>query len=272
MKEDLFKIGEVAGLFNVSVSTMRHYEKLGLVEPEYVDPDTGYRYYSTDQFEVLNTLRYLRLLDTPLESISDFFHDRNTESMKAMLKVQREEVSGKINELLRLEKKIERRLQFIEEAECHPLNEIEDIMSDEARVVWLKYTMSPGSNDDIERSIKMLEGDQKEPMIFLGKVGIGLSPENLSLRKYDSYDMVFLILDDEDDFKGEFIEMPSERCLTIRFRGTHKDAPPYYDKLLDRMDEMDLRPAGPSREIALIDWGLSKDPDDFVTKIEIPVK
>ena len=57
MKKDLFKIGDVAKLFNISVSTLRYYEKLGLVIPEEVDKDTGYRYYSTDQFESLNTLR-----------------------------------------------------------------------------------------------------------------------------------------------------------------------------------------------------------------------
>lgn len=271
MKEDLFKIGEVARLFNVSVSTMRHYEKLGLVEPEYVDPDTGYRYYSTDQFEALNTLRYLRLLDTPLEDISDFLKDRDIDTMKGMLNKQREKVRDRIAELRTLEKKIDRRLKGIEEAAAHPLNIIEEIVSPKIRIVWLKYSMSPESNDDIEKSLKMIEGSQKEPMIFLGKVGIGLSAEHLLERKYDSYDMAFLMLDDEDAFSGEYSVSPEERCLTIRFRGTHKDARKYYDMLLDYMDHHGLKPAGPSREIALIDWGLSKDPDDFVTKIEIPV-
>ena len=54
-----FSIGEVARMFRVSVSTLRHYEKIGLLAPEYVDPATGYRSYSTRQFECLNTIRYL---------------------------------------------------------------------------------------------------------------------------------------------------------------------------------------------------------------------
>lgn len=73
---ELFRIGEVARLFHLSVSTLRHYERLGLVTPERVDPDTGYRYYSARQFEALNTVRYLRALDMPLEEISDFVHNR----------------------------------------------------------------------------------------------------------------------------------------------------------------------------------------------------
>lgn len=71
-----FSIGEVARMFRVSVSTLRHYEKIGLLAPEYVDPATGYRSYSTRQFECLNTIRYLRALEMPLEQIRDFLQDR----------------------------------------------------------------------------------------------------------------------------------------------------------------------------------------------------
>ena len=72
-KKDLYQIGEVARLFHLSISLLRHYDKTGLVTPEYTDPDTGYRYYSIRQFECLNTIRYLRALDMPLEEIGDFF-------------------------------------------------------------------------------------------------------------------------------------------------------------------------------------------------------
>lgn len=71
-KSGLFQIGDVAKMFHLSVGTLRHYEKQGLLQPEYIDPETGYRYYSTRQFESLNTIRYLRVLDTPLDQIADF--------------------------------------------------------------------------------------------------------------------------------------------------------------------------------------------------------
>ena len=53
---------------------VRHYEDLGLVIPERVDSETGYRYYGSRQFEILNTIRYLRALDMPLPEIADFLH------------------------------------------------------------------------------------------------------------------------------------------------------------------------------------------------------
>ena len=32
----LFRIGKVADMFNVSLGTLRHYERCGLLEPEYI--------------------------------------------------------------------------------------------------------------------------------------------------------------------------------------------------------------------------------------------
>ena len=87
--EQLFSIGDVAKLFHLSVSSLRHYEALGLLTPERVDPNTGYRSYSIRQFEVLNTIRYLRALDMPLEEIADFLRDRDVERIEEKLSRQR---------------------------------------------------------------------------------------------------------------------------------------------------------------------------------------
>lgn len=88
-KSKLFSIGDVAGLFNLSTGTLRHYETLGLITPEYTDPDTGYRYYSVRQFEPLNTVRYLRMLDMPLGSIGDFLQNRDVDVIEQKLRRQR---------------------------------------------------------------------------------------------------------------------------------------------------------------------------------------
>lgn len=51
--QELLRIGEVAKMYHMSVGTLRHYEQMGLLQPEYTDPATGYRYYSVRQFEQL---------------------------------------------------------------------------------------------------------------------------------------------------------------------------------------------------------------------------
>ena len=95
----LFSIGETAKIFHLSVSSLRHYEALGLVTPEYVDPSTNYRYYSVRQFEPLNTIRYLRAMDMPLTEIADFLQNRDVETIEEKLRAQKAAVVQKQNEL-----------------------------------------------------------------------------------------------------------------------------------------------------------------------------
>ena len=100
MKEEkLFRIGEVAKMFHISMGTLRHYEQSGLVLPEKIDERTGYRYYSLKQLEELNTIRYLRLLDLPLPQIAEFLENRDTQIMEDKLLKQKEMVQKKQQEL-----------------------------------------------------------------------------------------------------------------------------------------------------------------------------
>ena len=113
----LFSIGEMARLFHLSVSSLRHYEALGLLRPEKTDPDTGYRYYSTRQFEVLNTIRYLRALDMPPPQIADFLQNRDVGRIEEKLRQQKQEVARRQQELARIERKIDNRLRQLREAQ-----------------------------------------------------------------------------------------------------------------------------------------------------------
>lgn len=123
-KKELFQIGEVAKLFHISVGSLRHYEKIGLLPPEYIDKNTGYRYYSTRQFECLNTIRYLRALDTPLEQIGDFLSNRNLDSIQNLLEQQKSAISEKRRELEVIEKKIDNRLNQLRDAVSSELDKI----------------------------------------------------------------------------------------------------------------------------------------------------
>ena len=67
----LLKIGEVADFFNISVKAVRLYEKKGIIEPKWVDPESGYRYYTPDQLHQLGALIELKALGFSLDEIKD---------------------------------------------------------------------------------------------------------------------------------------------------------------------------------------------------------
>lgn len=83
--------------------------------------------------------------------------------------------------------------------------------------------------------------------------------------------MVFLALDSEDQYEGLTEELPEEKCVTVCFCGSHKDAPGYYQRLMDFIVEHDLQITGFSKEITMIDFGITTDVSQFVTEIQIPI-
>ena len=66
----LMTIGEFAEQTRLSVKALRLYDRLRLVVPAQVDPDSGYRMYSADQVEPARLVGMLRRLDMPLATIS----------------------------------------------------------------------------------------------------------------------------------------------------------------------------------------------------------
>ena len=50
--DTLDKIGMFAAMNHVTVKTLRFYEEQGLLMPELIHPETGYRYYTLSQMAV----------------------------------------------------------------------------------------------------------------------------------------------------------------------------------------------------------------------------
>ena len=62
-------IGDFSRATHLSVKTLRHYHRIGLLLPADVDPGTGHRRYGTDQIPTAQVIRRFRALDMPLEEI-----------------------------------------------------------------------------------------------------------------------------------------------------------------------------------------------------------
>lgn len=58
--KDYFSIGELADFQQISKQTLIYYDKIGLFQPAYVDPQTGYRYYSASQIDYLDTILIMK--------------------------------------------------------------------------------------------------------------------------------------------------------------------------------------------------------------------
>ena len=165
-------------------------------------PDTGYRYYSTRQLECLNTIRYLRVLEMPLEQIREFLQNREVEKIQEMLQQQKEVVVQKQRALEIVQRKIENRLRQIQDALASELDVIRQVDMPARRIAWLHDTLTPKTYLDLEP----LFGSWSScagVCGFSGKVGVGISRARLEEGTYTEYDRVFLLLDQEDVYQGK---------------------------------------------------------------------
>ena len=275
MKNDknLYKIGAVAKMFNISISTLRNYEKIGLLCPEFVDEESGYRYYGAKQFERLNIIKYLRVLDLSVASIRDFLTYRDVEKIRKQLIEQKNLIEKKKNELNIIQRKIEKRLKTIENAVSSVLETIIIKEVPQCRVAYVQNCVNPINYFDLESSLREIDKSGKnDPIIFSGKVGVGISAKSLATKDFSKYDIVFILLDEEDIFVGQSEIIPKEKCVSIRYCGTHKDSKKYYEKLCAYIEEKNLQISGFSKEITMIDYSLSNKEEQFVTEISIPIK
>ncbi len=62
-------IGDFSRATHMSIKALRHYHRVGLLEPADVDPFTGHRRYTTDQIPTAQVIRRFRDLDMPIEEI-----------------------------------------------------------------------------------------------------------------------------------------------------------------------------------------------------------
>ncbi len=270
--KDVFTIGEVSRLFRIKSSAIRYYCDIGLLTPTYVDPETGYRYFSTAHFERLNTIKYLQTLGLSLQEIQTFIDNRNPAYLLAQLQAQREITRQKIKELQEIEEKINNRVLQIEDALTpQHIGAIQEKFFPSREIVVLRQTIPSGA--DLELFIRRLENNSKlQSAVFLGKIGMSISKQKMEQHQFHSYDAIFLLVENEAAEESVKEKIPEGLYVILRFQGTHVDASSYYEKLLHYIKLKHYEIVGDSVEVTYIDYGLSTNTNEFVTEIQIPVK
>ena len=78
-------IGDFSRATHLSVKTLRHYHRLGLLIPAEVDPDSSYRRYSTGQIPTAQVIRRFRDVDMPLDQIGAVLQAPDVDARNALI-------------------------------------------------------------------------------------------------------------------------------------------------------------------------------------------
>ncbi|HIX40666.1 MAG TPA: MerR family DNA-binding transcriptional regulator [Candidatus Desulfovibrio intestinigallinarum] len=97
----LLRIGDLSSLTGVNIKTLRYYDEIGVLPPQYVNPENGYRYYAPRQALLVDLLRFCTLTGIPLKEFSDFVTPDGRIRYADLLAVGKKAAEARIQEIRR---------------------------------------------------------------------------------------------------------------------------------------------------------------------------
>ncbi len=267
----MLKIGDFSTLAQVSIKTLRYYDEAGLLEPEWVDPENGYRYYAARQIARLHRILALKDFGFSLEEIGRLLGEGvNAEQMRGMLVLQQAEQKKRVEEEGDRLSRISSRIRLIEKE------------NDMAYDVVLKTVPK-------QKIASVRETIANYPSVgaLYGKVASGLGPGMASAgipvalwhdHEYKEKDVDaeagFYLRQDVAAGGGVTVhELAETTAACTVHNGAYKRLSEAYDALLRWVAENGYQIAGPTRELYLhCTKPVRQDDETYVTEIQVPVR
>lgn len=274
MKDDLLSITELARLRKVTSETLRHYDRAELIKPEYVDPQTRYRYYSILQYERLGTIKELRALGLSVDEVKDYFDDRNLEKSLSYLKHRQKELQEEIQEKLLLSKVLSRKLHFLKDA-TFPIPVDTPVEFEFPRRHIITFGQPAGGPREHAFAFTKLEQylTKVAPVLASDRIGVYCTEKILQPAEgfIPCVPMLFVEQDDIEDVYMETIEPGQYVCM--RYHGTTglEQYNPAFAQLTEYLETHALEVCGKIFQIYKIDKTVTDDPMEQLLEIQVPV-
>lgn len=102
----MISIGRFSNIFKVTAKTLKHYEKIGLLRPAFINDENGYRFYDKEQINVLSSIIKLKQYNFSLDEIKKILEANNHDRLLEMLNSRKESIKEEMDKLRYLEKRI----------------------------------------------------------------------------------------------------------------------------------------------------------------------
>lgn len=179
----MLKIGEFARLSQVSMKTLRHYDRLSLLRPSHTDPENGYRLYQIEQLADMMRIQALKDCGFALEEIAPLLQTYDVRAIEALL-YQRVTAQQKVvaDEQARLQRLIAR-IKLLSATEHTPHYDVVLKQTQSLTLIGLRQLLA--SRDEIgalaERARERFEQQALVPMGPLVHVYYDVTTEHVDL-------------------------------------------------------------------------------------------
>ncbi len=272
---DRMPIGTMARINGISVQTLRLYDKLGLLKPQFVGTNR-YRYYSMKQCARLDMIQNLQLLGMTLRQIKEQLDRQDVSVIQDLLELQRKKLDEEIDGLTAARKCVDRTLTNYRRYNLAPKDgTIFTEFMDERHI----YRYDSGINfydygietyESILRELKKHISLSHLPMAYFCNVGSIMRQEPLLARNFVSTE-VFVFVDHDFKPSPQVETLPSHTYLCISCDNFHKEKD-YAQKLLAHAKEQGYFIAGDYVCEVIADLPVFVDNErGMFIKLQIPV-
>lgn len=262
-------IGEMSKLFNVSIHTLRYYDKIGLLKPSEVDPISNYRYYDEQGFYILGKIKDLKLIGLPLNKIKPLL-DGTIEEAEEAYKNMRENALESIDNLNQIVAYLDDQLQQIDEVKsdnCYIEPQIITLPKREGCIIDVND--SSGLIERIEAIENFGKKNNTNAEIFYKPSRLMSFSSNVE-RSLQSY--LALKRDMSSSSLSETYILDEGEYGVIDHIGVSRKIEESYKKLLKYIKDKGKSSKNEAIEILAINSTITSKPDEWRTQIQIPIK
>lgn len=268
-----FSIGEVAKIHNITVETLRHYDRVGLLKPSYINSSTRYRYYSAKDFIVLDLIKQCKAMGLSLDEIKSIIENYTSpESVLHTIRKQKVIINEKIKELNRIKDNITFLEERIKVSLDEGLNKIFIKFYDERR--FIKYDNTNRFTEEFEVNLsKILAQVERKYTYFNKELGFVISYKDLKEDNKVTYKNTMIDFTKIMDIKEyDKIILPRGKYLTLNFDDDYNDTRKYYDIIMNYIEENNIEVLGDFYEIYIITRVGTDGMEKSLGKIQILIK
>lgn len=267
MKDNLYSIGQISKLLDISVQAIRLYQKLELIIPAYIDPQTNYRYYDDGAINDLWSLSILKSAGFSLKEIKQL-ENLNIQEIKNIYKNKSIELKSNIEKQIATLKYMERQIHAIDT--LHNCSNEFFIKTIDARY---GYSISASNIHSTFEHFKILNELKKNSDLH---IDIAYQPARyMSIDKSKSIHLknFFAInLDQSENFinKPNVSRIEAGTFLCANFYGSKNTAELYFD-MINYIESKKFTLRGDAIELLLLEDDISKCEKNLLREIQIAI-
>lgn len=154
----MLKVGDFSKLANVTVKTLRHYDRLGLLKPVWIERYSGYRYYQLEQLPRLNRILALKEMGFSLAQIADLLREElPPAALRSLFDQKQQELAQRLQEEQDRLQRVAERLRQIEREGRLP--EVEVTLKTVPALPVVAGRAAAVSPDEMERRLSRLRAE-----------------------------------------------------------------------------------------------------------------